>query len=110
MQGNLKINLIAVERILSTILTISFIQGLYRGAKNNEMRLGRCSRSNDVVEPLIKPQWFVNCGTMAKEALDAAMDSENRKLEFVPKQYTAEWRRCSLVFLLRFMLDAVTEY
>ncbi|KAF2309909.1 hypothetical protein GH714_005566 [Hevea brasiliensis] len=30
-------------------------KGLYGGAKNNEMRLGCCSRSNDVVEPMIKP-------------------------------------------------------
>ncbi|MFZ8466574.1 hypothetical protein ACO1MK_14835, partial [Staphylococcus aureus] len=40
-------------------------KGLYRGAKNNEMRLGLCSRTNDVVEPLIKPQWYVNCNDMA---------------------------------------------
>ncbi|XP_021275468.1 valine--tRNA ligase, mitochondrial 1 isoform X2 [Herrania umbratica] len=66
---------------------------LYRGAQNNEMRLGLCSRSNDVVEPMIKAQWYVNCSSMAKQALDAAMDDENRKLEFIPKQYTAEWKR-----------------
>lgn len=57
------------------------------------MRLGSCSRSNDVVEPLIKPQWYVNCSSMAKESLDAAIDDENRKLEFTPKQYIAEWKR-----------------
>ncbi|XP_039003140.1 valine--tRNA ligase, mitochondrial 1-like [Hibiscus syriacus] len=66
---------------------------LYRGAQNNEMRLGLCSRTNDVVEPMIKPQWYVNCSSMAKQALDAAMDDRNRKLEFIPKQYTAEWKR-----------------
>ncbi|MCD7461038.1 Valine--tRNA ligase, mitochondrial 1, partial [Datura stramonium] len=68
-------------------------KGLYRGAKNNEMRLGICSRSNDVVEPLIKPQWFVNCKIMAKQALDAVMDEDNQKLEIIPKQYAAEWKR-----------------
>ncbi|GLT81109.1 hypothetical protein SLA2020_525130 [Shorea laevis] len=68
-------------------------KGLYRGAKNNEMRLGLCSRSNDVIEPMIKPQWYVNCSNLAKQALDAAMDDKNRKLEFIPKQYTAEWKR-----------------
>lgn len=68
------------------------IQGLYRGAKNNEMRLGVCSRTNDVIEPLIKPQWYVNCKGMAKEALDAVM-SEERKIEIIPSQYAAEWRR-----------------
>ncbi|OMO67882.1 Aminoacyl-tRNA synthetase, class Ia [Corchorus capsularis] len=68
---------------------------LYRGAQNNhEMRLGLCSRSDDVVEPLIKPQWYVNCSSMAKQALDAAaIDDQNKKLEFIPKQYIAEWKR-----------------
>lgn len=69
-----------------------FFQGLYRGAKNNEMRLGICSRTNDIIEPLIKPQWYVNCKDMAKEALDAVM-CEERKIEIIPCQYAAEWRR-----------------
>ncbi|GLT32698.1 hypothetical protein SLA2020_073450 [Shorea laevis] len=68
-------------------------KGLYRGAKNIEMRLGICSRSHDVVEPMAKPQWYINCSKMAKQALDAAMDDKNRKLEFIPRQYTAEWKR-----------------
>ncbi|MCD9561229.1 hypothetical protein HAX54_020231 [Datura stramonium] len=61
--------------------------------KENEMRLGICSRSKDVVEPLVKPQWFVNCQSMAKQALDAVMDEDNRKIEIIPKQYAAEWKR-----------------
>ncbi|KAK1301620.1 Valine--tRNA ligase [Acorus calamus] len=68
-------------------------KGLYIGAQNNEMRLGICSRTNDVVEPMIKPQWFVNCQSMAKEALDAVMDENNRKIEIIPKQYAQEWKR-----------------
>ena len=57
------------------------------------MRLGLCSRTNDVVEPLIKPQWYVSCSGIAKEALDAVMDDENRKIEIIPRQYTADWKR-----------------
>lgn len=57
------------------------------------MRLGLCSRSSDVIEPMIKPQWYVNCSMIGKEALDVAITDENKKLEFIPKQYTAEWRR-----------------
>ncbi|KAL0375098.1 UNVERIFIED_CONTAM: Valine--tRNA ligase, mitochondrial 1 [Sesamum radiatum] len=68
-------------------------KGLYRGDKNNEMRLGICSRSNDVVEPLIKPQWYVNCKSMAQQGLDAVMDDANPKIEIIPKQYVAEWKR-----------------
>ncbi|KAF9598518.1 hypothetical protein IFM89_028050 [Coptis chinensis] len=68
-------------------------KGLYRGAEDNEMSLGVCSRSNDVMEPLIKPQWYVNCTDMAKEALDAVFDDDKRKIEIIPKKYCAEWRR-----------------
>ncbi|CAL0305995.1 unnamed protein product [Lupinus luteus] len=68
-------------------------KGLYRGSENNEMRLGVCSRSNDVVEPMIKPQWYVNCSDIARQALSAATDDENKRLEIIPKQYLAEWKR-----------------
>lgn len=33
-------------------------QGLFRGVADNAMRLGVCSRSDDVIEPMIKPQWY----------------------------------------------------
>ncbi|KAF6143392.1 hypothetical protein GIB67_001336 [Kingdonia uniflora] len=68
-------------------------KGLYVGAQNNEMRLGLCSRTNDVVEPMIKPQWFVDCKDVVKEALDAVIDDKKKKIEIIPKQYTAEWKR-----------------
>lgn len=32
-------------------------QGLFRGEADNPMRLGLCSRTGDVIEPLLKPQW-----------------------------------------------------
>ncbi|KAF9617189.1 hypothetical protein IFM89_035071 [Coptis chinensis] len=68
-------------------------KGLYRGAEDNEMSLGVCSRSNDVIEPLIKPQWYVNCTVMAKDALDVVFDDDKRKIEIIPKKYSAEWKR-----------------
>ncbi|KAI3835184.1 hypothetical protein MKX03_023311, partial [Papaver bracteatum] len=68
-------------------------KGLYRGAQDNEMRFGLCSRSNEVVEPMMKPQWYVKSDGMAKKALDAVVDENCQKIEIIPKQYTAEWRR-----------------
>nr|VDC97607.1 unnamed protein product [Brassica rapa] len=65
-------------------------KGLLRGVEDKDMRIGICSRSNDVVEPMLKPQWYVRCSTINKEALDAAGDG---KLEIIPKQYSADWRR-----------------
>ena len=64
------------------------------------MRLGVCSRSNDVIEPMIKPQWYVNCNSMAKEALDVVFDVNKKKMEIIPKQYAAEWKRYSYLFSL----------
>lgn len=68
-------------------------QGLYRGTQKNEMKLGICSRSNDVVEPMIKPQWFVDCKSMAKLSLDAVLSRDNKKIEIIPHQYEQEWKR-----------------
>ena len=31
--------------------------GLYRGKEANKMRLGLCSRSGDIIEPMLTPQW-----------------------------------------------------
>ena len=33
-------------------------EGLFRGTAGNAMRLGLCSRSGDVIEPVLKPQWY----------------------------------------------------
>lgn len=44
---------------------------LYRGVADNPMIVPICSRSKDIVEPLIKPQWYVKCDDMAKNAIEA---------------------------------------
>lgn len=36
-------------------------KGLLRGKENNKMRLGICSRSGDIIEPYLTPQWCVVC-------------------------------------------------
>lgn len=65
-------------------------KGLFRGVADNAMRLGICSRSNDVIEPMIKPQWFVDCKDMAKEACDVVRDG---RLEIIPNQFEDTWFR-----------------
>jgi len=44
-------------------------KGLYRETKPNPMVLGVCSRSKDVIEPMIKPQWWVSCKEIAARAV-----------------------------------------
>lgn len=34
-------------------------QNLYRGRKDHAMKLARCSRTGDILEPRLKPQWLV---------------------------------------------------
>ena len=50
--------------------------GLYRGCEAHSMALGVCSRSGDVLEPMLKPQWFVRCDGMAKAAADMVRDGK----------------------------------
>nr|XP_046273026.1 valine--tRNA ligase, mitochondrial isoform X2 [Scatophagus argus] len=62
---------------------------LFRGKKDHVMTLPVCSRSGDIVEPLLKKQWFVRCGDMAKKAIQAV---EDRQLEIIPQFYTKTWK------------------
>ncbi len=47
-------------------------KGLYRGTQEHAMVVPVCSRSKDIVEPLIKPQWYVNCTDMAASAVQVS--------------------------------------
>ncbi len=50
--------------------------GLFRGTEGNKMRLGKCSRSGDVIEPVIKPQWWVACKDLGAAAAQAVHDGD----------------------------------
>ena len=43
--------------------------GLFVETKDNPMQIPVCSKSGDVIEPLLKPQWWVNCTPLAEEAI-----------------------------------------
>jgi valyl-tRNA synthetase len=58
-------------------------KGLHRGEDPNPMRLGLCSRTNDVIEPMMQPQWWVAMKDMADDAVALVRSGE---LEIVPKQ------------------------
>ncbi|CDW54315.1 valyl trna synthetase; valine trna ligase [Trichuris trichiura] len=48
-----------------------------------------CSRSRDVVEPLLKAQWYVKCDEMARKAVDAVNDG---RLRILPEFHVKTWR------------------
>lgn len=54
----------------------------------NKMTLGVCSRSKDVIEPRIKPQWWVNCKSMAARSVAAV---RNGDLKLVPSFHETTW-------------------
>jgi valyl-tRNA synthetase len=74
---------IAMEKELESL-------GLLKGKEVNKMRLGLCSRSGDIIEPMLTPQWYVNCNSMAKKAADAVRNGE---LRIVPDFHEATWYR-----------------
>ncbi|XP_059474962.1 valine--tRNA ligase isoform X2 [Neocloeon triangulifer] len=63
-------------------------KGLYRGTVDNAMVVPMCSRSKDVVEPLIKPQWYVKCNLMAQKAIDSV---KNGDLKIIPEIHIKTW-------------------
>ena len=43
------------------------------------MKLDICSRSGDIIEPVLKPQWFVNCNSMAAAGKKSDSSIQSRK-------------------------------
>ena len=72
---------IAIEEALTEL-------GLFRGKEPHTMRLGKCSRSGDIIEPMLTPQWYVNCSSMAKRATD---EVRNGNLKIVPESEESTW-------------------
>jgi valyl-tRNA synthetase len=58
------------------------------GEKPHEMLIGRCQRSNDVIEPRLKTQWFVRTGPLAERSLAATREGRTR---IVPARFEAVW-------------------
>eukprot|EP00968_Pinguiococcus_pyrenoidosus_P017365 scaffold1726_cov260-Pinguiococcus_pyrenoidosus.AAC.10 len=72
---------IAVEESLKEM-------GLYRDKTDNPMALSICSRSGDVIEPMLTPQWFVRCDEMAERAKDAVRTGD---LKIKPEFHEQTW-------------------
>ncbi|KIM79390.1 hypothetical protein PILCRDRAFT_792056 [Piloderma croceum F 1598] len=64
--------------------------GLYVEMKDNPMQIPICAKSGDVIEPVLKPQWWVDCKPLAEEAIKRTRAGE---LVIAPKQSEAEWFR-----------------
>ena len=58
------------------------------GAAAHEMVIGRCQRSNDVIEPRLKTQWFIRTTPLAQRALEATRSGQTR---IVPERFEKVW-------------------
>ena len=58
------------------------------GAVPHEMIIGRCQRSNDVIEPRLKTQWFIRTKPLAERALEATRSGRTR---IVPERFDKVW-------------------
>lgn len=45
-------------------------RGLYVKWENNKMKVPLCSKSKDVIEPIMKPQWWMKMDSLAKPAIE----------------------------------------
>ncbi len=54
----------------------------------HEMLIGRCQRSNDVIEPRLKTQWFIRTKPLAAQALEATRSGRTR---IVPGRFEKVW-------------------
>jgi valyl-tRNA synthetase len=62
--------------------------GDLESVKPHEMLLGRCQRSDDVVEPRLKTQWFIRVAPLAADALEA---TRSGKTQILPDRFVKVW-------------------
>ncbi|RKF63953.1 Valine--tRNA ligase, mitochondrial [Golovinomyces cichoracearum] len=62
--------------------------GLFVDKKDNPMTVPLCEKSKDIIEPLMKPQWWMKMKDMAAAALDVVKDGQIKILpESAEKSY-----------------------
>jgi valyl-tRNA synthetase len=58
------------------------------GSASHEMIIGRCQRSNDVIEPRLKTQWFIRTRPLADKALEA---TRTHRTTILPRRFEKVW-------------------
>lgn len=51
-------------------------KGLYVKWEHNPMKIPRCAKSNDIIEPILKPQWWMKMESLAEPAIKAVENGE----------------------------------
>lgn len=74
----------AREKVLNQLK----IANLFRGERDHAMQVPVCGRTGDVVEPLVKPQWFLKTEQIADLAAKAVREGD---LKLSPDMHKAIW-------------------
>ncbi|CRH01305.1 valine--tRNA ligase, putative [Plasmodium relictum] len=54
----------------------------------NSMFLPLCSRTNDIIEYMLIPQWYLNCSEIARQAINCV---KNEELKIIPSHHINTW-------------------
>jgi valyl-tRNA synthetase len=65
-------------------------KGLFRDKQPHKLAIGKCSRSGDIIEPMLKPQWYVDCKEAAATAVQKVRSEE---LKIYPEREKDTWYR-----------------
>ncbi|XP_030572410.1 valine--tRNA ligase, mitochondrial [Drosophila novamexicana] len=63
---------------------------LLREVRAHKMQLPLCSRSKDIIEYMMVPQWFLETQSMAEDALS---ELKSGRLQIMPSIFELEWER-----------------
>ena len=68
-------------------------EGLFVEKKNNPMRVPLCSRSKDVIEPLMKPQWWMRMRELADAATQVVQEGDIKIRPEMQEKTYCNWLR-----------------
>ncbi|XP_037932617.1 probable valine--tRNA ligase, cytoplasmic [Teleopsis dalmanni] len=74
----------AREKILNILKEMQ----LLRTVKPHAMNLPICSRSKDIIEYMLCPQWYLHCQPMANEAMS---EIRSGRVQIVPSNFELDW-------------------
>ncbi|KAN0024369.1 hypothetical protein ACTFIV_008775 [Dictyostelium citrinum] len=81
-----------VDRLDARSMVIEKLKemGLYKEKLSHPQTLSICSRSGDLLEPVLKPQWYVKCKEMANKSIEFV---ESGEIKIIPESFRTDWSR-----------------
>ncbi|CAI5714967.1 unnamed protein product [Peronospora farinosa] len=88
--GNIDQRFVGMDRFDARQRVVEELQqmGLYVDKFDHPTALSICSRSGDITEPLLMPQWYVDCRAMAQRSADNVRIG---KMSIEPKSHQHTW-------------------